>query len=202
MTAIERYHHGDLPNALRRAAVQVIGERGVSGFSLREVARRAGVSHAAPKHHFGDLHGLLTSLAAEGFAELERAMATASALHVDPVEQLMAIAEAYVDLARTHPAHCAVMFRPDLVDEDDEHLSASGMRAYEVLETAVQRVIDAKGLDADLDTTTWLLWSTSQGLVELEPKIAEIRKRRGRTAPAISDLARNFTAVVVRGLRD
>src|SRR5258707_3669661 len=65
--ATDRYHHGDLPNALRRAAVEVIEERGLAAFSLREVARRAGVSHNAPAHHFGDVRGLLTSLAVEGF---------------------------------------------------------------------------------------------------------------------------------------
>ena len=64
------YHHGDLPAALRAATAQLVSEKGPSGFSLREVARRAGVSHAAPAHHFGDAEGMLTSVAAEGFAKL------------------------------------------------------------------------------------------------------------------------------------
>ena len=67
VTSATTYHHGDLPNALRRAAVEVIEERGLGAFSLREVARRAGVSHTAPAHHFGDMRGLLTSVAIEGF---------------------------------------------------------------------------------------------------------------------------------------
>ena len=68
------YHHGDLPAALRAATAQLVAEKGPSGFSLREVARRAGVSHAAPAHHFGDAEGMLTSVAAEGFATLADAM--------------------------------------------------------------------------------------------------------------------------------
>lgn len=200
MPSTERYHHGDLPNALRRAAVEVIGERGVSGFSLREVARRAGVSHAAPAHHFGDVRGLLTSLAAEGFTELERTMSAAAALHDDPVEQLMAIGEAYVDLARTHPAHCAVMFRPDLVDDDDDHLSRCGLSAYEVLEATVRRVIVDRGLDTDLDIATWMCWSAIQGLVELEAKFTEIDEVRGRATPSTRELVRSFTGIIVRGL--
>lgn len=199
MSPTDRYHHGDLPNALRRAAVQVIGERGVGGFSLREVARRAGVSHAAPKHHFGDVRGLLTSIATEGFTELERTMSAATATHDDPVEQLMAIGEAYVDLARTHPAHCAVMFRPDLVEEDDDHLSQSGLSAYEVLEGTVRRVIEDHRLAADVDVVTWMYWSTIQGLVELENKFAEISKLRGRESRSTRDLVRSFTEIIVRG---
>ena len=72
-SATDRYHHGDLPNALLRAAVEVIEERGLGAFSQREVARRAGVSHNAPAHHFGDTRGLLTSLAIQGFEVLHAA---------------------------------------------------------------------------------------------------------------------------------
>src|SRR6476469_9901859 len=115
-TATDRYHHGDLANALRRAAVDVIDERGMAGFSLREVARRAGVSHTAPAHHFGDVKGLLTSVAAEGFEALRQVTSEAAARHTEPVEQLRAIGEAYVALARSNPGHCVVMFRTDLVD--------------------------------------------------------------------------------------
>ena len=114
-----RYHHGDLPNALKQAAVELIGERGPAGFSLREVARRAGVSHAAPAHHFGDSHGLLTAVAADGFQVLYDAMAAASAGAATTEERVVAVSRAYVEVACSHPAHFEVMFRRDLIDADN-----------------------------------------------------------------------------------
>jgi AcrR family transcriptional regulator len=199
-SATDRYHHGDLPNALRRAAVEVIDERGLGAFSLREVARRAGVSHNAPAHHFGDMRGLLTSLAIQGF-EVLHAATTAAAPIDDPVERLMAIGTAYLEVAKSHRAHCAVMFRIDLVDADDPALVAAGMRAYGVLEDAVRAVIDAEGLDVDVDDAVWLCWSAMQGLVELEPKIAALSARKGVGAVATSDLVHRFTALIVAGMR-
>lgn len=202
-TATDRYHHGDLPNALRRAAVEVIGERGLGSFSLREVARRAGVSHTAPAHHFGDVRGLLTSIAAEGFDALAQAMDAAVAGIDDPVERLNAIGVAYVELARTHPAHCEVMFRHDLIDETDLSLTECGLEAYGVLEHTVQAVIDAEGMHVPLDDAAWMCWSAMQGLVQLESKINAIHALRGADAPvATGDLVRRFTTMIVRGMRD
>jgi AcrR family transcriptional regulator len=200
---VDRYHHGDLPNALRRAAVDVIDERGLGSFSLREVARRAGVSHTAPAHHFGDVRGLLTAVASEGFDALADAMAAAIARHDEPVEQLNAIGVAYVDLARSHPAHCEVMFRHDLIDEDDRALVDCGLHAYAVLEQTVQRVIDAEGMHVALDDAAWMCWSAMQGLVQLESKINAMHTVRGNTEPiSTSDLVRRFTTIIVRGMRD
>jgi AcrR family transcriptional regulator len=198
----DRYHHGDLPNALRQAAAEVLGERGVGGFSLREVARRAGVSHTAPAHHFGDVRGLLTSVAAEGFEALEHDTTAAAARHDDPVEQLMAIGEAYVNLARSHPAHCAVMFRTDIVDQDDGRLQQCGLGAYGVLERTVQAVIEDRGLSDDvaLDDVTWMCWSTMQGLVELESKFNTLRAMRDGEAVSTRELVRRFTSIIVRGV--
>jgi AcrR family transcriptional regulator len=202
-SATDRYHHGDLPNALRRAAVDVIGERGLGGFSLREVARRAGVSHTAPAHHFGDVRGLLTSVAAEGFDALTSAMEAAVADIQDPVERLNAIGVAYVELARTHPAHCEVMFRHDVIHEADRLLAECGLEAYGVLERTVQEVIDREGMHVPLDDAAWMCWSAMQGLVQLESKINEIRALRGAETPvATGDLVRRFTSIIVRGMRD
>ena len=198
----DRYHHGNLPNALRQAAVEVIVERGVAGFSLREVARRAGVSHTAPAHHFGDVRGLLTSVAVEGFVALQQATRAAAADHDEPVDQLAAIGIAYVELARSHPAHCAVMFRPDVVDQDDPQLGAAGMAAYAVLEGTVQRVLDVAGADADADAAevAAMVWSTVQGLVELGPKLDVIHAVLGRPPVATHDLIRHFATIVARGV--
>ena len=117
----------------------MIGERGLAAFSLREVARRAGVSHNAPAHHFGDTRGLLTSLAVEGFEVLYATAREATAPYDDPVDRLTAMGIAYVELARTHRAHCDIMFRVDLVDPDDPALIAAGERAYGQLEETCGR---------------------------------------------------------------
>ena len=112
------YHHGDLPRALLDAAVQAIAEVGPAAVSLRDLARRTGVSHAAPAHHFGDKAGLLTAVATDGFRRLaatlrETYQATGSFLEVGV---------AYVRFAVTHRAHFEVMFRPELYHTDDPEL--------------------------------------------------------------------------------
>jgi AcrR family transcriptional regulator len=197
----DRYHHGDLPNALRKAAADVIAERGLSGFSLREVARRAGVSHTAPAHHFGDVRGLLTSVAEEGFVLLHDDSEAAVAGVDDPVERLAALGEAYVGMARSHPAHCEVMFRTDLVDENDDGVTTCGLQAYGVLERTVQELIEAEQLDVGLDDATWLCWSAMQGLVVLEPKIKMVNALKGGPETSTADIVRRFTDLMVNGIR-
>ena len=112
--ATRPYHHGNLRRVLLDAAAAEVAERGPAGLSLRELARRAGVSHAAPAHHFGDKRGLLTAVAAEGYellgATLERAQEAGGFLEVGL---------AYLRFAMDHPAHFDVMFQPDLYDAGD-----------------------------------------------------------------------------------
>lgn len=107
------YHHGDLAPALLRAVEEIVGERGAAALSLREAARRAGVSHSAPAHHFGDKEGLLDAFAQEGFEMLGEAMAKAVASLADPedtFELLDALGRTYLHFALDHPAHYEVMF--------------------------------------------------------------------------------------------
>jgi AcrR family transcriptional regulator len=112
------YHHGDLPRALLAAAIEVIDEVGPGALSLREVARRAGVSHAAPAHHFGDKAGLLTAVATEGYRLVRAALADAARQTGDFRE----VGVAYVTFARTHRAHFEVMYRPELYHAGDPAL--------------------------------------------------------------------------------
>jgi len=200
-SATDRYHHGDLPNALRKAAAEVIDERGLGAFSLREVARRAGVSHTAPAHHFGDVRGLLTSLAEEGLQALHDVTEAAAATTDDPVERLAAIGVAYVELARSHPAHCQVMFRTDIVDTDDADFQATGLRAYNVVERVVRELLEAEQLDVPLDDATWLCWSAMQGLVVLEPKISVINQLKSGSPISTAELVARFTRLIVNGMR-
>ena len=195
------YHHGDLPNALRHAAADVIVERGLGNFSLREVARRAGVSHTAPAHHFGDMEGLLTSLATEGFETLTQAMEHALAGLHDPVERLAVMGETYVEFAQTHPAHCDVMFRQDIVDKDDVALSSAGLCSYAILEDTVRELIESEDLDVETQVVTSLCWAMVQGLVVLGPKLDASCEAHGQAPLDRPTLVRQFTDLLVNGLR-
>lgn len=197
----DRYHHGDLPNALRLAAADVIAEDGLGRFSLREVARRAGVSHTAPAHHFGDVRGLLTSLAVEGFDHLYEASSAAVAGESDPAERLAAMGEAYVTIATDHPAHCQVMFRTDVVDPDDPALAAAGMRAHGVLRDTVRDLVEAEGLHVDVDIAAELCWATMQGLVVLAPKLAQVDALHGIEPPSTLVRVRRLTSLMLEGIR-
>lgn len=137
------YHHGALRPALIAAAEAVIAERGLDRFSLRETARRAGVSPAAPAHHFGDVRGLLTAIAADAFADLAKALETAdAAAGLDREARIKAQGMAYVAFALDRPARFDLMWRKALLDNDDPQLSEAGNRAWALLDSA------ARGPDA------------------------------------------------------
>ena len=109
------YHHGDLRAALLRGAVEAIELAGPAGMSLRDVARRAGVSHAAAAYHFGDKAGLLTAVAAQGYRMLTQELQDAR----DSRRGFLEVGVAYVRFAVSHRAHFEVMYRPELYRHDD-----------------------------------------------------------------------------------
>jgi AcrR family transcriptional regulator len=125
------YHHGDLKLALLSAGDDVLRDRGLQGFTLRECARRAGVSHAAPKHHFGDAAGFLTALAIRGF---ERLLATLREELAKAGERsdarMAATTRAYFRFADDWPEHFRIMFRADLLNVDDEDFLFAARSAY------------------------------------------------------------------------
>ncbi|GAB0107650.1 TetR/AcrR family transcriptional regulator [Nocardia sp. JMUB6875] len=127
------YHHGDLRTALLRAAAEQIAAEGVDSVSLRALAQRAGVSHAAPAHHFGNRQGLLTALAIEGFELLDAELRGASG-------DFREVAVAYIRFARNHPGHFDVMFRHDLLRADDERLIAARNRPGGELSSGVMEL--------------------------------------------------------------
>jgi AcrR family transcriptional regulator len=153
-----RYHHGDLRSALLDAGEAVLDERGVAGFTLRECARRAGVSHAAPAHHFGDVAGLLAGVAARGFERLVEALQRERARYAadDRRGRMIATARAYVGFARAHPHRFRTMFRVDLLDLDSPELLAAVQRTYAVLTEVIllhcpdTPRVDPQTLDAKL----------------------------------------------------
>ncbi|WP_091348368.1 TetR/AcrR family transcriptional regulator [Micromonospora rhizosphaerae] len=152
------YHHGDLRRALLGAAVEAIGESGPTALSLRDLARRAGVSHAAPAHHFGDKAGLLTALAVEGFDLLADALGRAG-------DDLLEIGVAYVRFAVDHQAHFEVMFRPELYRADDPQVVAARTRAGEALRGGLSALPARSAAEPDRDALA--AWSIVHGFATL-----------------------------------
>jgi AcrR family transcriptional regulator len=133
------YHHGDLRQQLLKVAEEIILERGVDGFTLREAARRVGVSPAAPAHHFKDAKGLLTEVALLGFREFGDVLDAADqGAGSDPAHRLRSQAVAYVEFALRQPARFQLMFRQDKLDYSNADLGSAATRAYQVLERAIR----------------------------------------------------------------
>jgi len=128
------HYQGDLRRALIDAAAAILDEVGADVLSLREVARRIGVSHAAPAHHFGDKAGLLTAVAVEGFELFVAHLGAVLSSTADaPVERLLALSRAYAQFAESHPGHFEVMFRPALTRTDDPAYVGASAAAFEAL---------------------------------------------------------------------
>ena len=114
------YHHGDLKNALIKAGVEILAKDGVSGLSLRKVAMKAGVSHAAPYAHFADKQALIAAISTEGFRQLyERVSGVAEKYQNQPEKQLVEVAWAYVQFAMDDPDRFKVMFSGVLEKEKE-----------------------------------------------------------------------------------
>ncbi|MQA60494.1 MAG: TetR family transcriptional regulator [Actinophytocola sp.] len=157
------YHHGDLRRAVLDAAIDVITTAGPAAISLRDLARGAGVSHAAPAHHFKDKAGVLTALAVEGH---ERLAAYLTAALEDDEPELRELGVSYVRFALDHPAHFEVMFRPDLHHEDDPELVAAKERIAGLLAGGVAAVpAERRGADAGLAAIA--AWSLAHGFATL-----------------------------------
>ena len=156
------YHHGNLRRAILDGAVAAIEADGVAALSLRDVARRAGVSHAAPAHHFGDKAGVLTTIATEGYERL--AEATRSALAGG---EFVDGGLAYIRFAIEHPAHFEVMFRPEVVRAGDPDLVAARYAAADVLFDAVRARLGEDARDEDVFGGLAAVWSFCHGLATL-----------------------------------
>jgi AcrR family transcriptional regulator len=151
----DTYHHGDLKAVILAEAATLVAERGADGISLRELARAAGVSHAAPAHHFTDRRGLFTALAAEGWRMLANKLTDARPNFIDA-------ATAYVRFALEHPGHYAVMFDSSLVNPDDPELIAAQNAAGDELARGVGTLTDPRA-KADPDGAALAAWSLVHG---------------------------------------
>lgn len=148
----QQYHHGDLRAVILAETGRLVAEVGADGVSLRQLARQAGVSHAAPAHHFTDRRGLFTALAAEGFWLLYEALKAARG-------DFTAAALAYVRFAIAHPGHYKVMFDRSVVDPADSELVAAQAAAGAELSRGVATLADphAKADPAGAELAAWSL---------------------------------------------
>jgi AcrR family transcriptional regulator len=151
----DAYHHGDLRAVILGEAARLVAQRGADGVSLRELARTAGVSHAAPAHHFTDRRGLFTALATEGYRLLAAALTEARPRFVDA-------AKAYVRFALDHPGHYGVMFDTSLYDEADPQLVAAAGHAGDELNRGVGTLTDEHAKD-DPEGAALAAWSLVHG---------------------------------------
>lgn len=161
------YHHGSLRQALLDAAESILDRSGIESLTLRAAAREAGVSHGAPAHHFGDLTGLLSELAASGFVRLRETVET-EAKQAEPSAYVRALGRGYVRFARSHPGIFLLMFRSERLDWSLPSLSAAGAAAFEVLSRQEARHLGEEESDAfQRLIVASTRWSLMHGLATL-----------------------------------
>lgn len=171
---------GGVRRALLAAARQELAEHGHGSISLRAVARRAGVSHAAPKNHFDDRAGLLTAVAAEGFATLAAALRSADVADTaDTRARLAALGKAYVDFGLRHPALFDLMYRPSELHPEAPELRAAKREATELLVAAAARLDHSPTAGPGGRALALTSWALVHGLVVLT--------RDGALGPVASD---------------
>ncbi len=155
----------DVKRQVLDAALDIIAVDGPDQLSMREVARRSGVSHQAPYHHFGDRAGIFAAIATEGFALLGARFTRVIGTETRPARGCF---EAYVRTAIEHPAHFRVMFRRDLCGLDtNEAARLAADETYSELQRMVERTIGLPSGDRDAGTWATLLWATAHGLATL-----------------------------------
>lgn len=176
------YHHGNLRRAVLDAALDVIAAQGPGAVSLRDLARRAGVSHAAPAHHFKDRAGLLTAVAAEGNALLAESLEAAADLEDLGVR--------YVRFALARPAHFQVMYQPHLLHPDTPDLAAARDRVDRTLRAAIAALPESDR-GPDPERARLAAWSAAHGFATLALSGSLDASLAGHDDPA--EVFRSFT---------
>jgi AcrR family transcriptional regulator len=164
------YHHGNLKEALIRAALELIAQKGPAGFTFAEAARAAGVSPAAPYRHFRDRDDLLIDIARRGFDRFEQVLARAwNEGRPDPFSAFERIGRAYLEFARAEPAYYSAMFEAGIPLDASPELREAGERAFAVLRTAAEKLIARLPPERRPPALMMALhiWSLSHGIASL-----------------------------------
>ena len=164
------YHHGDLKEALMRAALELIAEKGPFGFTFADAARWAGVSPAAPYRHFSDRDELMADVAKRGFELFEQALSKAwDEGKPEPIAAFERIGKAYLAFARKEPAYYSAMFEAGIPLNKNAELRAAGDRAFAVLRTAAEQIA-ARASDGKRPPAAMMalhVWALSHGIASL-----------------------------------
>ena len=200
------YHHGALREALLQAAERVLEREGLAGLTLRAVAREAGVSHAAPTHHFGDLTGLVSELAAIGFRQFNAAMVSACDAAATPLERLLARPKAYVAYAQAHPGMYGLMFRTERLDYSRPSLHEAAEASFAGLANAIgamrQEQFSGDALTLNQGAAIARAWSMVHGftMLLLDGRLKDILQRLPEGTTAEQLLQAMLTATVTAKL--
>jgi AcrR family transcriptional regulator len=163
----KKYHHGDLKNALIEAGAEILSKEGVSGLSLRKVASRAGVSHAAPYAHFKDKQELIAAISTEGYRRLyEKLTAVVEKYRADPLRQFVEVAWAFIEFARNDPDYFKVTFSSVAEKEKDFPAFVEMTRKNFQLLVGIVEACQAAGVlkTGPADELAVSIWSLVHGL--------------------------------------
>jgi AcrR family transcriptional regulator len=196
----ETYHHGDLRQALIEVAIALVAEQGMTNWSLREVARRIGVSHTAPYRHFSDREALLAAVAEKGFQEMSKyLLQTLEQKPSEHSQRLQAIGVAYVQYAIAHPSEYEVMFRYSPKDKQQyPALTEAAAKAFMVLVNVIKEGQDAGTFrPGNPKELAWVAWSLVHGLSMLLID-GQLKMPGNSTVEALASLT---TQMLLEGLK-
>ncbi len=185
------YHHGDLREALVVAGRRLLEEKGLSGFTLRECARRAEVSHAAPAHHFRSVDDLLAEIATRGFGDLVATMTVeARRAGADPAARLIGQGVGYMAFAAAHPLLFRLMFNRETDRFETPALAAAARAAREMHFSAVEAALPRATREVKIRMSDFA-WATVHGFITLllERQIGEGESSRALKARGLAMLA-------------
>jgi AcrR family transcriptional regulator len=195
------YHHGNLKEALQRAALELIAKKGPAGFTFADAARLAGVSPAAPYRHFRDRDELLSSIAERGFEQFEQALAAAwDDGRPDTVSAFERVGKAYLAFARGEPAFYSAMFESGVAVDLNPALLAASERAFAVIRAAAERLAALAPAGTPRPPALMMalhIWSMSHGVASLFARGDAARRKLPMSA---EDLLEAEVLIYLRGL--
>ena len=199
----KNYHHGNLREALLDSARALAAEGNIDEFHLREVARRAGVSHTAAYNHFADKAALVEALVIEAFAALAADLHAAADSCDEPIRRLEQIGCAYVLFAYRNPAEFRFMWRPELcvprpAARDGDASRPKGASAYQVLVEAIAAALDSGSIAGNRETLVLAAWSAVHGLAAL--LLDGPQRVEAQTLEEVESLARGVTRTLITGM--